>query len=814
MEPESTDPKVTVVHVEAPVLSDVGVVKENKQGEVIGEICKGNKTEKAVTVQKKGGNSNESADGLRVKQEASPAVNTIIGKDEDGEVIDMSDIRVLEDLDTENKSPEKEEMTPNKAGKMEETDEEDSKDPVAKKRKSYEFFYPDMVSTLELALRGLPGMANCQQSKVIIPQKDPPPKGPLQMGSAQKRPTPIRDFAKEAKKALKKSGNIVEVRATRKSTRNATNPTKPVYNTGNVTAVKTINPEKAMQPQVLLDRIQVKESQNTKSKTSTEPVAKKARNTPKAAGKKTKVMPQAVAKQPKIKPQVVTKPVPVEVTTPKSKAVPSKSGQETFVVAPGGHQIAINYPPPAGALFRPSVTRSREWRKKGPGRSSRSKGSGLIVDNQKEIPTVMMKMRVSDTSDIVTTLDLAPPTKKLMQLKETEGSKVFAVPGRNLTPRLAWPLFYPNLLTKPREDDSDEDDDTIADDVVDEEDNLDGQKKCFTIIRSEPLSLSDSEDNIHYTNVLSDEDEDNVGPEYEPSTASVSTDEMNVEPNNTGTVSMETNVDNPQVIIMEEKTDSHQQTVSGATENISSSQMQEVRGLKSENITSQTIETSAETVILGGEVPTVESVTPPQVVEGGEVTTVECVTSPQVVVGGEVTTVECETPPQVGVGGEVTTIESVTPPQVVEGGEVTTVECETTSQVAVQGEEVTSVDSETPPQAAVQGEVTTVECETPPQDLAEVVSGSASNPVVVDTGVDTSVVDISMTSVGANEATIETVSASPPTSSTTATAEDGCVIVSVVTEISEPYVEQDGEIMIPADSEDNSDEKYILYMEK
>jgi hypothetical protein len=32
-----------------------------------------------------------------------------------------------------------------------------------------------------------------------------------------------------------------------------------------------------------------------------------------------------------------------------------------------------------------------------------------------------MKAQLSDTSDIVATLDLAPPTKRLMQFKETGG---------------------------------------------------------------------------------------------------------------------------------------------------------------------------------------------------------------------------------------------------------------------------------------------------------------------------------------------------------------------------------------------------------
>ena len=57
----------------------------------------------------------------------------------------------------------------------------------------------------------------------------------------------------------------------------------------------------------------------------------------------------------------------------------------------------------------------------------------LIIDEQKGIPSESMKVQLSDTSDIITTLDLAPPTKKLMHWKETGGvEKLFALPGRSL----------------------------------------------------------------------------------------------------------------------------------------------------------------------------------------------------------------------------------------------------------------------------------------------------------------------------------------------------------------------------------------------
>ena len=55
----------------------------------------------------------------------------------------------------------------------------------------------------------------------------------------------------------------------------------------------------------------------------------------------------------------------------------------------------------------------------------------LVIDDQKGIASETMKLQLSDTSDIVTTLDLAPPTKKLMHWKETGGvEKLFALAGR------------------------------------------------------------------------------------------------------------------------------------------------------------------------------------------------------------------------------------------------------------------------------------------------------------------------------------------------------------------------------------------------
>lgn len=55
----------------------------------------------------------------------------------------------------------------------------------------------------------------------------------------------------------------------------------------------------------------------------------------------------------------------------------------------------------------------------------------LIVDEVKNISGEEMKAQLCDTSDIVTTLDLAPPTKRLMRWKESGGvEKLFSLPAK------------------------------------------------------------------------------------------------------------------------------------------------------------------------------------------------------------------------------------------------------------------------------------------------------------------------------------------------------------------------------------------------
>lgn len=79
----------------------------------------------------------------------------------------------------------------------------------------------------------------------------------------------------------------------------------------------------------------------------------------------------------------------------------------------------------------------------------------LIVDEQKSIPSEIMKSQMENTSDITTQLDLAPPSKKLMYWKETGYvDKLFTLPARTNTSRVLQRLFVRNLYTQTVLDDA------------------------------------------------------------------------------------------------------------------------------------------------------------------------------------------------------------------------------------------------------------------------------------------------------------------------------------------------------------------------
>ncbi|EAA09166.4 AGAP004560-PA [Anopheles gambiae str. PEST] len=73
----------------------------------------------------------------------------------------------------------------------------------------------------------------------------------------------------------------------------------------------------------------------------------------------------------------------------------------------------------------------------------------LIVDEVKNISGEEMKSQLANTSDIVTTLDLAPPTKRLMFWKETGGvEKLFALPSRDIPARCLFKNYQRHLTSR------------------------------------------------------------------------------------------------------------------------------------------------------------------------------------------------------------------------------------------------------------------------------------------------------------------------------------------------------------------------------
>ncbi|CAO1429194.1 unnamed protein product [Diamesa hyperborea] len=72
----------------------------------------------------------------------------------------------------------------------------------------------------------------------------------------------------------------------------------------------------------------------------------------------------------------------------------------------------------------------------------------LIIDEVKNISGEEMKSQLANTGDIVTSLDLAPPTKRLMYWKETGGvEKLFALPARHLPARALSTIYQKNLIS-------------------------------------------------------------------------------------------------------------------------------------------------------------------------------------------------------------------------------------------------------------------------------------------------------------------------------------------------------------------------------
>jgi len=135
--------------------------------------------------------------------------------------------------------------------------------------------------------------------------------------------------------------------------------------------------------------------------------------------------------------------VPLAAPSAGVSAVSSVGGEQTTLVHNEEEAFALE---PLDITHVPGTERKGKRKRK------------LIVDEQKGIPSETMKLQLSDCSDIVTSLDLAPPTKKLMLWKETGGvEKVFVLPGRPIISKTSARFFSRNLVCRSVTEDFDHD---------------------------------------------------------------------------------------------------------------------------------------------------------------------------------------------------------------------------------------------------------------------------------------------------------------------------------------------------------------------
>ncbi|CAF3445475.1 unnamed protein product, partial [Rotaria sp. Silwood2] len=84
---------------------------------------------------------------------------------------------------------------------------------------------------------------------------------------------------------------------------------------------------------------------------------------------------------------------------------PTPGGDDTTLVSNVSDEFIL---PPISTTAQTPAARQAVKRKR-----------KLVVDEAKEIDSTSMKTQLSDTTDIVGVLELAPPTRRLMHLKET-----------------------------------------------------------------------------------------------------------------------------------------------------------------------------------------------------------------------------------------------------------------------------------------------------------------------------------------------------------------------------------------------------------
>ena len=125
----------------------------------------------------------------------------------------------------------------------------------------------------------------------------------------------------------------------------------------------------------------------------------------------------------------------------------------------------------------------------------------LVIDDVKEIDSVTMKAQLNDTSAIISTLELAPPTRKLMQLKESGSiDRLLMSTSRPLNCLRLQKLFTNNMVTrkiieKPivvASNNNKEENRQMENQIMEEKDMTMDEKQRNNNINTEKLPLADS----------------------------------------------------------------------------------------------------------------------------------------------------------------------------------------------------------------------------------------------------------------------------------------------------------------------------------
>lgn len=152
-------------------------------------------------------------------------------------------------------------------------------------------------------------------------------------------------------------------------------------------------------------------------------------------------VPESMAPPPAPAPPSPLPPVPMEVETEAELPGPAAAPVETESPAVDNTTLLHNDEEsfalaPVDATVLKGITKTKRKRK-------------LIVDEVKNISGEEMKNQLSNTSDIITTLDLAPPTRRLMHWKETGGvEKLFTLPARPIPSRVLFKKYQRNMTLR------------------------------------------------------------------------------------------------------------------------------------------------------------------------------------------------------------------------------------------------------------------------------------------------------------------------------------------------------------------------------